>query len=221
MAVDGGHELEDAPVYGVRAPRQERSRVATSRILDAVTRMLATRTFDEISVRDICLEADVSPSTFYARFRTKDAVLHALFEPYRSTADAMRRQFATLDVVGDPARSVAILVRAYHRFLTEQYGLRRALERNDTARVRNEIINAETRRLAGVLLRDSVGPVDRASVRRSEYVLRAAHVLIENVVDRQMEGDLPGQELDEALEDVTDMLVRFTELIVERAVSVR
>jgi len=73
---------------GVLPPKQERSRVTYERILDACEHLLRTRRFDEISVNDLCIEAEVSSSSLYGRFATKDAILLALSDRFRRRARA-------------------------------------------------------------------------------------------------------------------------------------
>ncbi len=84
---------EDRQLRGVVPPMQRRSQQAVERILVATDGLMSTRPFKELTVQDICLAADVSPSSFYARFATKEHVLIALFELHsdraRSEAEAV------------------------------------------------------------------------------------------------------------------------------------
>lgn len=72
MLREGRHRL--------KPPQQPRSAAALERILDTARQMLLTRRFHELSINDLCIAADVSVSSFYARFPSKDALLFALLE---------------------------------------------------------------------------------------------------------------------------------------------
>lgn len=60
---------------GVDPGSQARSRAVFERIVDATEAMLDGRDWESITVEDVCLSADVSPSSFYRRFSSKDALL--------------------------------------------------------------------------------------------------------------------------------------------------
>lgn len=61
-------------------PKQPRSEAVLERILDTTERMLVQRRFHEISINDLCIEAEISVSSLYARFPSKDAILLAIIE---------------------------------------------------------------------------------------------------------------------------------------------
>ena len=56
------------------------------RLLGAVRELITDREYDDVSVEEICQRALVSKSSFYARFPSKSALLHPLFEVYRQEA---------------------------------------------------------------------------------------------------------------------------------------
>lgn len=59
---------------------QARSRAAFERIVAAAQEMLDGRDWETITVEDLCIEAEVSPSSFYRRFRSKDDLLDEVHE---------------------------------------------------------------------------------------------------------------------------------------------
>lgn len=65
---------------GYAAPKQDRSRHSTERILRAAEQLVGTCDFDEVSLLAIADEAEVSQGTLYARFRTKANLLAAVQE---------------------------------------------------------------------------------------------------------------------------------------------
>lgn len=67
----------------VRAPRQDRSRATFDRIIRGAETLLDGRDYETISVQEICEVAEVSPSSFYARFQTKEALLFELHDRHR------------------------------------------------------------------------------------------------------------------------------------------
>ena len=66
----------------VQEPLQDRSRRTLEKIGRAVEELLATRSFDDISVNDIVRRARCSIGSFYARFASKDDLLPYLYERY-------------------------------------------------------------------------------------------------------------------------------------------
>ncbi|MCB0964348.1 MAG: TetR/AcrR family transcriptional regulator [Acidimicrobiales bacterium] len=70
---------------GVTPPAQRRSKETLERILVATERLLDGRAFAEISVLEICTEADVSASSFYARFASKEVLLEVLHQRHLDT----------------------------------------------------------------------------------------------------------------------------------------
>src|SRR5436853_2004980 len=62
--------------------QQHRSRQTLEKIGLAVERLLAKRSFEDITVADIVREARCSVGSFYARFESKDDLLPYLYERY-------------------------------------------------------------------------------------------------------------------------------------------
>lgn len=72
----------------VRPPVQDRSQRTLLRLLEASAALLEERSFEAIGVNDIVKRAQSSVGAFYARFQSKDAVLHSLHERYAEEARA-------------------------------------------------------------------------------------------------------------------------------------
>lgn len=70
---------------------QARSRATFERIVESTEAMLDGRDWDTITVEDVCLAAEVSPSSFYRRFRSKDALLDEIHRRWMEDRRAMSR----------------------------------------------------------------------------------------------------------------------------------
>ena len=84
----------------VRPPRQARSQLTLSRILDAAESILAEKSWDDASVAEIARRAGSSVGAFYTRFPDKDTLLAALHQRFIEEA------FATSQVALDETRWV-------------------------------------------------------------------------------------------------------------------
>ncbi|MCP5065635.1 MAG: TetR/AcrR family transcriptional regulator [bacterium] len=82
----------------VRPPKQERSRRSLQRIIDTAREFLSRRTPGEVSLRDIASAADVSVSSLFARFPSKDALLdHLHSELCRERLEEVEQIVASLE----------------------------------------------------------------------------------------------------------------------------
>lgn len=92
---------------GIRPPRQQRSAETMERILDATEELLDGDDFEKIPVTTICAAGGVSPSSFYSRFASKDALLRCLHERH---LDQMRAELidelAAVDWAGHTTRGM-------------------------------------------------------------------------------------------------------------------
>ena len=84
-------------IQWIHPPRQARSQQTLDRLLDAAEELLVTGGFDEITVPEIVERAKSSVGAFYARFKDKDGLLHALHQ--RTCDDA----YAAMEKGLDPA----------------------------------------------------------------------------------------------------------------------
>ena len=59
---------------------QSRSRATFERIVEASRDLLDGRDWATVTIEDVCLAAEVSPSSFYSRFRSKDDLLDVVHQ---------------------------------------------------------------------------------------------------------------------------------------------
>jgi AcrR family transcriptional regulator len=115
------------PLRWIRPPQQERSQKTLVRLLDAAEALIAEKGFTDTGVAEVARRAGSSVGAFYARFRDKDALLHAVYDRY------MAQAVATADDALDPARwdgiDLPTLVGSVVGFLVEIYRERAGLMR--------------------------------------------------------------------------------------------
>jgi AcrR family transcriptional regulator len=123
--------MRSAPAVRWRhaAPAQARSRETTERFARAAEELLRTGPFEDISIQDIVRRADRPIGSFYARFRTKDALLPFLYQRYHEGMEELvssrlaRVPWATLDL----RQAVEQLVDLQIAIFTERPWLIRAM----------------------------------------------------------------------------------------------
>jgi AcrR family transcriptional regulator len=107
----------DASEVGRRAQTKARNREA---ILAAARRVFAEQGYEAASVRDIIRRTDLASGTFYNYFRSKEEIARAL------VADAAQRLRPLLRAERAKAMDLEAwlggALRAYFRFLVEEYG---------------------------------------------------------------------------------------------------
>jgi len=64
----------------IRPPKQQRSRVAWNRVLDAGVSILEDGGYDAFTIAAVCERAAVAPTAIYARTTSKDALFLAVYE---------------------------------------------------------------------------------------------------------------------------------------------
>jgi AcrR family transcriptional regulator len=113
----------------VRPPRQARSLATFDRLLGAAAELLAERRFEEATVPELVRRAGSSVGAFYARFGSKEALLHELDERLFEAGRASWAEFlAPWRWAGVPAASiVAHVVASLVDRRRKRRGLLRAL----------------------------------------------------------------------------------------------
>ncbi|MDJ0655712.1 MAG: TetR/AcrR family transcriptional regulator [Xanthomonadales bacterium] len=106
--------------------RQSRSRDSQERLLRAAAELLLDRFWEGISIADIAQHAGLSVGGFYARFKSKDALLHVLHEEYeKKRTTHFRRFFQTHDPGAPLADRVAALVDLVADWMRDHRGVLR------------------------------------------------------------------------------------------------
>lgn len=112
----------------IKTPKQERSREALSKILDAAERVMTETTFSEdVSLKAILENSGVSVGSFYARFDSKEAAFAAL---YLRVLEEFEQAYADLwsEVAAAPlATRVDCLVRTTAELYTRRAGVARSM----------------------------------------------------------------------------------------------
>ena len=65
---------------GMRAPQQARSQRTLERVLSAGAEVFAERSYEGLTVAEVCRRAGVSAGTLYTRFEGKDALIRAIHD---------------------------------------------------------------------------------------------------------------------------------------------
>lgn len=197
------------------------------RVLDSTRTLLENRPFSQISINDICIAADVSPSTIYARFRTKRAILEALFDEHERRVAALQEQLVA-EFVGasDIRRAVSSLAWGWFRFLVVNDPVRRALATNPDTRRQNDRIIAATRGLLDTVLPGLFPHLDRRQLRGLFVAVRAAGSYIELTVEPLGRstlidvGSTVPEQITEDVEHLIDMLAVYAESVMNPPATV-
>jgi len=110
-------EKSDGLTPRVKAPLQDRSRETLERIIKATREIMDGRDYETISVQEICGRAEVSTSSFYARFANKEALLLSVHEAHRAERAARLSRYVT-DVNWDELSMIEV-VRACLKLYVE------------------------------------------------------------------------------------------------------
>ena len=183
----GDDTLSAVAPEGVVPPKQERSRVTYERILDACDELLRSRRFDEISVNDLCIAADVSASSLYGRFTTKEAVLLALSERHRLIAEeAVARAVEQVAAAGAPdgdlVPAARYIVGRYLEWFRANAHIENAIDLDARAKAQVRKSEEQAIRSAAELVVSIIGPADSALARRIEVAVRVITSAVQRAV---------------------------------------
>lgn len=179
--------------------------------MDAITRLLVSQAVAEITVEDICIEADVSASTFYRRFDNKDALLHALYEGYH--ADVQRVQAEVRQLLADSDDLRTFLLDAAHVYI-EHYldyaPLARVILEHEALLARHQAVLADVQ-LIWLDVVDRFGiPQDPQVLHRLEFISRVGSTLVERNGTARSLAVLMGASDEQILEDIVDLCLVYT-----------
>jgi AcrR family transcriptional regulator len=181
--------------------------------------MLHERRFDEISTTDICNEAEVSTSSLYARFQSKDAILLALIERHGErlleSIEFVGEQLAEQDPIDLPELVRALVAEAVY-FAHAYDHLEVAARAHPDARVRLQEVNERPTvwilERTGQLLPDASPSLRR----RLEFGVRAAA----SVAHRAVGGNVRFVDhMDMGDDELIDEISRLTLAYVDAALA--
>jgi AcrR family transcriptional regulator len=167
----------------IRPPRQERSRRAWDRVLEAGVTLLEEAGYEGFTIAAVCERAHVPPRAVYDRAPTKDALFLAVYE------HGMARIKADHAVFADPARwlglDAAALIEAVVREVTAMFGRHQALLRavvlisgvHPEVYRRGSVYSRELGGLFTALLRPIVPPVTQPGA-DADTVLRTCYTTV-------------------------------------------
>ena len=178
---DPAADVPDVPDHlTIRPPRQERSRRAWDRVLDAGVALLEEAGYEGFTIAAVCERAHVPPRAIYDRAPTKDALFLAVYE------HGMARIKADHEIFADPARwlglDAAALVEAVVREVTAVFSRHQALLRavilisgvHSEVYRRGSLYSRELGGLLTALLRPVVAPVTQPCA-DADTVLRTCY----------------------------------------------
>jgi AcrR family transcriptional regulator len=205
-------------VRGVVPPKQRRSRETVERILRAADELVAQRPFREITVQDLCLAAEVSSSSFYARFPAKEDVLLALFDLH--SREAREDVASAIGEVVDRSGSIDEVTRAllvtYLRFVRRNGAVMSSIFDDPGLISRYLALGTEITDDLGELLGQLFGTEDRAFRQRAVFAARVAGAVVQRALgvpthfgERSYFGERMGLSDDELLDELTAMLTPY------------
>lgn len=198
--------------------RNRRSEATRERLLATVERLLVEgRDVNVLTVNEICVEADVGPSSLYNLYASKDDLLVDVHRRFTDRVrDHVRRVAASADWASlDPREIVVAVLGHYLDFLRDEEPLVSsmvALRRSSVAladeHLRNEMDNHA---LARELVLAATGREgDEELGRRVDLVMLVAVASVQrSFTSHQPVENLLGMDREEFLERLADMIVAY------------
>lgn len=93
--------------------RKRQGQETERKILNAALALMRERSFDKVSIRDICREADITTGAFYHHFPSKEAMLESGFAPLD---DFMRQSLASNETL-PPDERLQVILKSYVGFM--------------------------------------------------------------------------------------------------------
>lgn len=197
---------------GIVPPKQRRTQANVERILAAADDLIELRPFADVAVLEICDRAEVSTSSFYARFASKEVLLAALFE--RHVTDARSELAGVLAALDDeatePRRVVKAVLGQYVAFVRRNDSLMRSIELDPALAERHWGLTAEVAEVLRGRLEAMYGLDDSAFRHRVEIGMRLAGAAVLRAVGVPRSfGERIGMTDEELVEELGEMLVAY------------
>jgi len=192
-----------------KKPRQERSQVTVSAILDATARVLCSTGYDRASTNRVAMAAGVSVGSLYQYFPSKEALVAALVE--RHSEEMMSLVKRKLDEVATAplAAGIEAMIDAMfaahevdpklHKVIIEQVPRVGRLEKLVD-------IDREIETLLAAYLTTRVGEIRRQDVATVAFVLMN---VVESVTHASVLAELPTARSRSVARELTDLIRRY------------
>lgn len=197
---------------GVVPPKQRRTQANVERILAAVAELAAQRPYSEISVMEICELAEVSSSSFYARFGSKEALLAAAFDQLVAEAHSRLGDLvAGLDLdEADPRTIIGLVLAEYIHFMRANTSILRSVEQDPVLVERHWRLTSEVNGVLAEVLEVVYGTDDEEFGRRARIGIRIVGTAAMRAVGVPVRfGDRLGLDDDELAEELGEMLAAY------------
>lgn len=197
---------------GVVPPKQQRSRETVAKILDATDRLVVDRSFRDITVQDLCNEAGVSPSSFYARFPAKEDVLLAVFDLHSQDArvDAAAAMQEVVDRAGTVDEVVRALLGAYLRFVRRNGPIMMSIFGDPSMTDRYWNLGSEISEDLVDVICAIFGTDDRGFRVVAEFAARVSAATIQRAIGLPTRfGERMGLDDERLLDELTEMLTPY------------
>lgn len=202
--------IED--VRGVVPPKQRRSKETVERILRAAEELIAERNFHDVTVQDLCIAADVSASSFYARFPAKEDVLLALFDLHSREArdDAAAAIVDVVERSGSDHDMVRALIAAYLRFVRANGPVMVSIFADPSLTDRYWSLGSEIYDELESVLGGIFGGEGPEFVVRAEFATRVAAAALQRAVGLPTQfSERMGLDDEQLVDELTDMLTPY------------
>ncbi len=206
---------QSAFVEGVNPPKQARSAATFRRILEATERLLETKSFEEITVQEICAQANVAVASVYSRFESKNAILATLCDELcrTATAQAEAATSAAADFLGpelDLEAIARLAVHSYADLLRPHRRLVESLMAHPALWERYQAVSEPPLRVASAMLLGSLPDEERAeAARRLNVIIGIIGPLCLRAFDPESYFQRCGMTEAEILEEFVQLTVRY------------
>jgi AcrR family transcriptional regulator len=205
---------------GVVPARQRRSRATVERILGATEELITQRTFSELTVQDICTAAEVSTSSFYARFPAKEDVLLALFDLHqreaRASLEVSLREVQHAEGTRDEV--LAVLLDHFVRFTRRNGPVMVSIFREPNLTDRYYAFSGEVNEQLMELVVAIYGVDSMQFRRRAEFAVRVCAAAAQRAIGLPTRfGERMGMDDDELVVELTRMASAYMDDAVRRS----